>query len=314
MNSGYKDKRMFSVSKRANSISNKSIGDYSNYKHPLSRILKKADSILEKGMKYSTNYVKKIPKHSGIKMTGTAWGAISFDSLLKNHSQKRESWLSKLQNKNRSKLNESFKDLDSIQSDEIEKEVPVQTETDKKIIGLDAENLSWLNSDLKENRIKIFPESSLMSTIQPSLQNQPEVKEPKPNLQRENMMKEVNDMIDELQIMLKPKKARKEIDKENLSVVINNPKDTNLNACVKDLWKTDFWSETFSLNSFRDNYATHEPIRSEYNEEIEATISQMGSISNQEFWSVKGNSKDLNIFETKKPEIHVLGDRTNQNN
>ena len=72
MNSGYKDKRMFSVSKRANSISNKSIGDYSNYKHPLSRILKKADSILEKGMKYSTNYVKKIPKHSGIKMTGTA--------------------------------------------------------------------------------------------------------------------------------------------------------------------------------------------------------------------------------------------------
>mmetsp|Transcript_787 Transcript_787/g.654 ORF Transcript_787/g.654 Transcript_787/m.654 type:complete len:108 (-) Transcript_787:606-929(-) len=102
------------------------------YSHPYSSILEKADGILQRGRKYNPNLFMKPKQQSAIKNTDNATGAISFDSLLKNHNRTKQSWLKKIKTK-QIELNESFKDLDTIQSEEVEKHVPVQINTQKKI-------------------------------------------------------------------------------------------------------------------------------------------------------------------------------------
>jgi len=117
-------------------------------------------------------------------------------------------------------------------------------------------------------------------------------------------MKEVNEIIGELQVMLKPKIQRPRHNKENMSVAIQPQPHQNFKECMKDLWKTEFYSDTFSLNSFKYGY---DEESSEYKEEIEANISQM---SNGEDWSVKRETPDQGFFDHRS-EITVLEDRTN---
>lgn len=217
--------REFSSMKRSSSVyySNRK-KNLSAYEHPLgSRILSKADNILKIGMKYKNNLSLLKPKNSSnIKITRETDHKISFNSLLRKHHQKREDWMEMTQ-KESNQLNESFKDLDGIQSDEIEKKVPVQIETEKIIDGFDEDLLSCLNSDIKENRIKLVEDNEREEEVEnlniPKPEALPEVrpnsipekellpmtKSTQISYHRENMMKEVNEMIGELQVILKPK-------------------------------------------------------------------------------------------------------------
>jgi hypothetical protein len=60
--------------------------------------------------------------------------SISFNKLLEKHKEKRQKWSKKIDENRQKILEESFKDLDSIKSDEVESEVPVKTDTNKDII------------------------------------------------------------------------------------------------------------------------------------------------------------------------------------
>jgi hypothetical protein len=60
--------------------------------------------------------------------------SISFNKLLEKHKEKRQKWSKKIDENRLKILEESFKDLDSIKSDEVESEVPVKTEINKEII------------------------------------------------------------------------------------------------------------------------------------------------------------------------------------
>jgi hypothetical protein len=59
---------------------------------------------------------------------------ISFNKLLEKHKEKRQKWSKRIDENRLKILEESFKDLDTIKSDEVESEVPVKTETNKEII------------------------------------------------------------------------------------------------------------------------------------------------------------------------------------
>lgn len=203
--------------------------------------------------------------------------------------------------KESNQLNESFKDLDGIQSDEIEKKVPVQIETEKIIDGFDEDLLSCLNSDIKENRIKLVEDNEREEEVEnlniPKPEALPEVrpnsipekellpmtKSTQISYHRENMMKEVNEMIGELQVILKPKTEEtfessiseppKVLSKSSDSPV----KKSIIKEWIKDLWKTEFWSESVCLSDFKENYEADLISMENYNEEIEAKFGNIDS-------------------------------------
>lgn len=126
----------------------------SAYDHPLGqRILLKADNILMKGKKYTSENYKKPGSSkrvtSSVKITSNKQNQkISFTSLLKKHHRTSQAWkrrTSQHQNleyatkpaipskfPSQQSLDDSFKDLDSHLSDEVEREVPIQTQTIQK--------------------------------------------------------------------------------------------------------------------------------------------------------------------------------------
>ena len=203
--------------------------------------------------------------------------------------------------KESNQLNESFKDLDGIQSDEIEKKVPVQIETEKIIDGFDEDLLSCLNSDIKENRIKLVEDNEREEEVEnlniPKPEALPEVrpnsipekellpmtKSTQISYHRENMMKEVNEMIGELQVILKPKTEEtfessiseppKVLSKSSDSPV----KKSIIKEWIKDLLKTEFWSESVGLSDFKENYEADLISMENYNEEIEAKFGNIDS-------------------------------------
>jgi hypothetical protein len=96
------------------------------------------------------------------------------------------------------------------------------------------------------------------------------------NYDRIGMMKEVNDIIDELQTVLKTKVTKIQIHEKQVSS-INIPK-ISLRDCVKDLCKTDFKndiendieSDSISAQSYKENLSDSDLISiSEYQEEFE---------------------------------------------
>lgn len=108
------------------------------------------------------------------------------------------------------------------------------------------------------------------------------------------MMKEVNDIIGELQTMLKPKIVR--IQSHSKQGSSNNIPKLSLKDCVKDLWKTDFWSESISLASWKETPNNNSDLISisEYQEESEPEI----QILNPDIFTANGddNAALLGIF------------------
>jgi hypothetical protein len=92
------------------------------------------------------------------------------------------------------------------------------------------------------------------------------------NYDRIGMMKEVNDIIDELQSVLKTKVTKIQLHEKQASS-ISIPK-ISLRDCVKDLCKTDFHndfeSDSISVQSYKENLSDSDLISiSEYQEEFE---------------------------------------------
>lgn len=129
---------------------------------------------------------------------------MSFSELLKTHQQKSQDWNKKL-DESKQDIDESFKDLDDVQSDEIEKEIPVRTEAQNRRIEFEP-TPRCPDSSTKENRF-IPVTDYIQKPILKNINEKPHEMKKKSSKKndREGMMKEVNDIIGELQSMLKPR-------------------------------------------------------------------------------------------------------------
>lgn len=136
--------------------------------------------------------------------------------------------------------------LEEEQSDEIELNVPVMTTAEQKIELHQSPTLHAQNSSCNEDRIrqincKKFDVNGDLSFDSDKFSN----------YDRCAMMKEVNDIIEELQFMLKPKiqlaeSEDMESDYESIDKII-------LRDWAKNLCKSEFWNDSFSFLSLKEN-------------------------------------------------------------
>ncbi|CAI2369863.1 unnamed protein product [Moneuplotes crassus] len=329
-------KKFSSIAKRSNSVYKAGNSSFTaGYQHPLgSRILSKADTILEKGKKYSSEYYSQNKRVSSIKITSkNERQKISFTSLLKKHQQTRETWKRKLHRVQ--DLDQSFKDLDQVDPDEVEREVPVKIDT-QEVRGISEEAPAKLNKSVEESRIKIFngePKSkekkalpAPLSILKPVIQQvnickSDELKRQKEEAEkchkRDEMMKEVNDIIGELQSILHPKTSNTYHESiselpEFLSLYSESPaKRPVLGDCKKNLCNEEFLSNNESINSGKENFYDEDLQDMEsFHKEIEAKIANNTS----NIYCDKGLSEYNNCDspKTQKEEKRVLIDMTNQ--
>jgi len=122
------------------------------YDHPLSKILSKADGILLDGLKYSA-YNFSIKQKNANKDASPGADEqkkeISISKMLKTHQEKRKIWNKKQKSNNKT---ETLNDLDNVQSEEIEKVVPIRAQADHKISRNEAVTYSVPDSCRNENR------------------------------------------------------------------------------------------------------------------------------------------------------------------
>jgi hypothetical protein len=120
----------------------------------------------------------------------------------------------------------------------------------------------------KSTQIDILIENQANPIVKPEQKSETIDQNKLINYDRIGMMKEVNDIIDELQSVLKTKVTKIQLH-EKQEPSINVPK-ISLRDCVKDLCKTDFQSDSISIQSYKENFSDSDLISiSEYQEEIE---------------------------------------------
>lgn len=147
------------------------------------------------------------------------------------------------------------------------------------------------SSVAKENRFVPYQENDYQDIYQAPTLTQNRSR----HYDRNGMLKEVNDIINELQVMLKPKIVK--IESEDKGVPLTKVSRQMLRECAKDLSKTDFWSESISLQSWKENFNDSDLISiSNYNDCQEPQIEHL----------------DPSIFSPCLTESNVLYNKTNQ--
>ena len=288
------------------------------YDHPLSKILSKADGILLDGLKYS-NYDSRRHQKNSKNVSKFVEPEISIKSMIKKHQEKKQIWDLKLKI---NKPNDDLSQLDNVESDEIEHIIPIKAQAISKIVKQETLVHSDLNqipdSCKNEDRCMSQPyfKKSKPDKNQAKKANKAikQTKSPVDSLKldssraydRDGMMKEVNDIIGELQSMLKPKIYKMESELKLESFCLNPYVD-----CAKDLSKTKFGSDDATLNlySYDDdesnnitltNFDDSEEPRNEYKDpqcfsspaaQVSAGVLRnklnFGSVNNANFYSKK---------------------------
>ena len=136
--------------------------------------------------------------------------------------------------------------LEDEQSDEIDLNVPVMTTADQKIEIHQSPSIQTQISIKNEDRIKQVTTNNREDNEDISIWT-----DKLSNYDRCAMMKEVNDIIDELQFMLKPKVELAELEEKE------TPYDSIDKIIFRDwarnLWKSEFLNDSFSLLSWKEN-------------------------------------------------------------
>jgi hypothetical protein len=113
---------------------------------------------------------------------------------------------------------------------------------------------------------------------------------------RGDMMKEVNDMINELQGILQPRVAKIETEEK-----IRKSEQNSLKEWVRNLWKTEFQSDSVSLKSWKENFNESDILSiGDYNENKDSRVETL----------------EESLFSQLNIEKNALADLTNkkQNN
>lgn len=198
------------------------------YEHPLSKVLSKADVILKGGLKYAS-YGEQAFKRNRIQSTCQVevpqTTSISFSNIMKNHQETHKTWSKKIEEKKKH-IDESFRDLDD-ESDEVESEIPIKPETQQKILGFDSPEEKIIDtSSSKENRFMPAEHYQEQPKNANKIKTQAVIQTNSVNIERSNMMKEVNDIIGELQDMLRPRVMK--LEKEDKGVPLNKSRRSKL--------------------------------------------------------------------------------------
>lgn len=212
--------------------------------HPWSRILAKADGILQGGMKYSAyeSHFKRKRKKQPTSQAQLKNKQVSFNTMIQTNKQSRKKWTQKIAESKLQEMEESLLDLENMESDKEEQIAPIKTQTQKKIVPFDTPKVEAVASSVsKENRIIAADKLPQNSQIQPAKQI---IK-----YDRGDMMREVNDMISELQGMLQPRMAKIETEEK-----LQKSEQNNIKEWVRNLWKTEFLSDSVSLKSWKENF------------------------------------------------------------
>ncbi|CAI2362360.1 unnamed protein product [Moneuplotes crassus] len=309
----------------------------SPYEHPLGhKILLKADKILKKGEKYSPACHGRNRRANSIQVDPKkATKKTSFTSLLKKyHKPGTECDRRKEKDKDCSFISQfdaNFRDLEEADPDEVQSEVPVRANALEKIQGIDEDMSKNPFQDFSETRIKIVHNTQKVRTnsclrknsqqmcVKPILKNTrashtEQVRESKAGIEssrrRREMMKEVNDIIGELQSILHPKgPGTCESDYSQTSEVVKVNSSSMMRSRCNNLSKTEGFRSNQSNNSAKENfYHGNFNLMEWKNKEVEKKFSNNFSNSFYEKLHINNNCQDLRAQKGKR----VLIGRTNQ--
>ena len=149
------------------------------------------------------------------------------------------------------KENNDLSQLDQVQSEEIEKIIPIKAQIDAKIIREDTQ-MSSEKFDSARVEDRVF--NTQNANIQNNHKKRVAVNDP-PEYDRDTMMKEVNDIIGELQDMLKSKIVKIESEQKlvkHCGVVYKHVESPYFNW-AKNLSQNEFYNDQISAYPSKDN-------------------------------------------------------------
>lgn len=177
--------------------------------------------------------------------------------MLKFHQERRKVWSKKLR---REQDQDDLSELENLQTDEIENVIPIKALPEPKVVKEEAHKVDEAPDSWRNESRCINPKFlTKVQVKKPTKQNVKKLAVTKTKeYDRNSMMKEVNDIINELQVMLKPKMYKFESEEKDniLDYDFPIPEKYTPNPYIdfaKDLTKTDFWSEALSLNSWKED-------------------------------------------------------------